>query len=92
MSDNVLWRVNPEITTEHWLKVDDGEGWWSAFVKWDGCLEITRYFNLPWGDESLPESERDASTLHLCSIDDAIQRLELLRDMARRHFGAEWPK
>lgn len=79
-----LWRVNTEKTKDHWLEVDDGEGWWSAFVKWDGCLEVQRYFNQPWGD-----GDTDCS-LHICEIEDMIARLEMLRDMARRHFGEDW--
>lgn len=85
--EDIIWRTVSDKTNDAWLEVDDGEGWWSAFVKWDGCLEVTRYFNVPYGEGN----EDNESTIHICDLDEFIARLEALRALARQHFG-DWPR
>lgn len=93
-----IWEVIPERTQEHWLEVRDPDGWWEAVVKWDGCIHLHHAGNVPFdkehGDSQSSEAERDKSAcddyIHLCDIDDAIARLQALKQMALAHFG-NWP-
>ena len=54
--------------------------WWSALVKWDGCIELTRRFNSSDKDEM---SDR----IHLCDLDNVIEKLKDLRDAAKAVLG-----
>lgn len=50
--DGTDWKVLE--AKSHWLSLasevgDDGLHWWSASVKWDGCVEIHRAHNVPLG-------------------------------------------
>jgi hypothetical protein len=86
----VYWRTEPEKTSEYWLELVDPEGWWHAIVKWDGCIHLDRYFNFPLGHADAGGENSDY--LHICELDDVILRLQALRDVARAHFGKEWPE
>lgn len=72
---------------------EDGRHWWSASVKWDGCIDLHRAYNIPFGT---PDRDKDhmafTSDLHLCDLDELIERLQLLRAMAKQHFGEDWPR
>ena len=68
----------------------DPEGWWRATVKWDGCIDLWRYFNVPMDVQNRREDD-EPSYLHICDLDDTIRRLLALRRLARRAFGKDWP-
>lgn len=53
-----------------------------AYVKWDGCLELSREFNKG-------AAEPDVDSLHICDISGFIEFLEALREEARRRYP-EW--
>jgi hypothetical protein len=82
---------------ESWLDVvlddgslgEDGEAWWKATVKWDGCIHLNRYHNLPYPQ---PKDDRHALSdyLHICELDEFIEAMIALRDRAKEYFGA-WP-
>jgi len=83
------WVIDTTKTREDRLEIADPEGWWSAIVKWDGCIDLRRYIN-----RSLHEPDRkpdDVDDLHICELDELIRRLEALRERARQHFGEGWP-
>jgi len=63
---------------EYRLTFWDGEGWYRAEVKWDGCVHFWRYHNAPGEDEDY---------LHICDLDDLILRLQQLRATVRE----AWP-
>jgi hypothetical protein len=73
------WKV--KVAEDHWLEVVDEEGWYAAYMKWDGCMGYTRYFNEP-----LSNKADDCDSIHICDLDDEIERLIQLRDMAKAHF------
>lgn len=89
------WAVVPEKTTEHWLQVRDPAGWYSAYVRWDGCIGFYRLYNNPLPEGAEAEQARweedDHDYLHICDLDDEIARLQALREAARQHFGPGWP-
>ena len=80
-------------TSQYWMNFRDSEGWWSGFVKWDGCIEINRYYNLPMDypdRDSLPAGQGEPDNIHICDLDDYITMLQGLRDLAKEHFGKDW--
>ena len=80
------WQPIDSESDKYILTLTDGEGWWRAGVKWDGCINLTRYFNVPYGAGVAGDSD----TLHICNVDELIELLQELKDQARRCFGT-WP-
>ena len=70
---------------------EDGSVWWQFYVKWDGCIEIYRAFNIPF-DMQEGYDENNACNMHICDLSDFIKLLEEVRDVARDELGehAEW--
>jgi hypothetical protein len=84
-----LWQESDEADKrETILSLTDGEGWWSADVRFDGCVHLWRYANEPKGEPGRDDGCDDY--MHICDIDDFIARLTELRDRARERFGPEW--
>lgn len=96
--DDNDWVQDPNGKTEsHWLALatepaGDGLHWWTVSVKWDGCFDLHRAHNVPFGT---PDRDKDrmafSSDLHGCDLDDLIEKLTKLRDAAKKHFGEGWP-
>jgi len=74
---------------EYRAEFQDPEGWYRASVKLDGCIDMQRAYNVPFPRND-DEDEDMADTMHICDIDEHIERLIALRDAAREHFGDEW--
>ena len=87
------WEVVPEQTKEHWLELRDPEGWWEAFVKWDGCGEVYQALNVPFTIEARANRHGSAivQSFHFCNVDDLIARLYALKAEALKHFS-DWPQ
>jgi hypothetical protein len=65
--------------------VRDVDGQWRALVRDSGCVDLRRTFQ-PEGN-----SIDYTDSLHICDIDDLIERLQALKILAAQHFG-EWPE
>lgn len=88
----IEWKVVPEKTEDHWLEVVDPDGWYSAVVKWDGCVHFRRYHNIPLQDRPSGKEHMELEDyLHMCDIDEEIERLQKLKEAALKHFGEDWP-
>ena len=74
-----LWKITDE--TEYVIKVEDPEGWRNADCRWDGCVHYFRHFNLPMHDSA--RDEDDTNYLHICELDEEIERLTSLRDLLK---------
>lgn len=77
------WKM--ESQTEYTLDLVDPEGWYRVSIKWDGCIDLTRLFNRP-----LPitgDHPQLVETLHICDIEDFIERLEEIIHAAKIHFS-----
>lgn len=97
-----LWRVVDEKTEDHWLELVEPGGFWHAMVKADGCVDlrhITSGNPVDWNGE-FQESVLDDATegvdldyLHICEVDELIERLQSLKRFAAQHFHDEdiWP-
>jgi len=81
MSD--FWKITKQ--DDLILYLEDPLGFWSATVKWDGCIDLTRLFNLPLPITNDPDQLVDM--LHLCDINEAIERLQALKELAKAHFA-----
>ena len=71
---------------EHVLEIQDPENWYKALVKWDGCIDFHRAYNLPFINESKDDPGQLVDCLHICDINDLIQRLQALKELAKIHF------
>uniref|UniRef100_A0A6M3LDW4 Uncharacterized protein n=1 Tax=viral metagenome TaxID=1070528 RepID=A0A6M3LDW4_9ZZZZ len=83
------WIINKEKTQDHWLEIEDEDGWYLAVVKWDGCVNFNRLHNVP-----LPvtnDHPQLVDYIHYCDLDEEIERLQLLRAKAKEFFGDDWP-
>src|SRR2546421_9301750 len=94
-SDNPFWEVNPnKASSEYHLELVDPTGWHSATVKWDGCVNLWKYHNVPLQSRTgLPQDEHReiVDYIHYCRIDDEIERLQLLKKMAVGYFATHGP-
>src|SRR6266702_4209015 len=79
-----FWKVIPEKSSEFTVEIEDPEGWRSATVKWDGCVNYSRYFNTPKGMDV--GNDEDCDSIHICSIDEEIARLQALKRVAYNYF------
>ena len=104
--NNPLWAVSEEANayTDVVLCLDDAENrdqsrgqaniWWRARVKWDGCVDLYDYANIPY---DLDPSRTDSAIagadcyIHICDVDRLIERLQALKALALAHFGKDWP-
>ena len=81
------WKVNEKKTQPHWLVLDsiDDFDWpkYNVVAKWDGCVDFREFRGDMGGGEQY---------IHICELDDFIERLIQLRDEAKKHFGAKWPE
>ena len=68
------------------LELKDPEGWWAASVRYDGCINLNRYFNEP--NDADPSN---TDYIHICDLDDFIERLQALKLLAQVRFG-RWPQ
>jgi len=76
--NNPHWNIVEK--QDHFLSAKDPDGWYSASVKWDGCIDFTRYFNEPNGEMK--------DSIHICDIDDMIARLQALKQLCiENSFG-----
>lgn len=83
MNDENKWVVVAEKTKPHWLELVeyfDGRVYHRASAKWDGCIHFTT-----WGNDGETESDH-GSYIHICEIDDIIDRLQRLKVAAAEHF------
>lgn len=71
--------------TEQQLTLRDPQGWFQALAHDDGCVDLYRYFETPQGQN--PQNDEECCYLHVCDLDEMIERLEALRTRAIEHFN-----
>lgn len=69
------------------LSAKDPQGWRSAKVKRDGCIDYYRYFELPMGVDARND-EQESDYLHICDLDEEIARLQALRELISKRGGS----
>ena len=77
-----------------YLQSNDGDHpSFSASVKWDGCVNLSRYFNAATPDNNDTDN---VDNLHICDIDDMIERLQEIKKIAKDYkennpaFSESW--
>ncbi len=87
MTDDPLWQVDKDKSVkDEWLELKDPEGWYSAIVRFDGCIHLHRCYNKPYSFDS-----KDSDYIHIFYIDDMIERLKAIKAEALKHYGKDWP-
>jgi hypothetical protein len=61
-----------------------------VLVKFDGCINFTRYEN-GYNAES-PEGLGDEDYIHICDVDEMIKLLEEIKQKASNYFNNEYWK
>jgi hypothetical protein len=90
-----FWQVNPDKeSSEYHLELVDPTGWHSATVKWDGCVNLWKYHNVPLQSRTglaADEHREMEDYIHYCRIDDEIERLQAVKKMAIEYFATHGP-
>jgi hypothetical protein len=91
--DALEWQVDPDkASSEYHLQLRDKQGWHSATAKYDGCVDLWKYHNVPL-DSRTNKSEDDhrelADYIHYCNIDEEIARLQALKKVAMEYFNTK---
>lgn len=84
------WRLFKDEDTSIFVARDHlGEygSWYEAHVRFDGCIHFYRQHNSPLEQNKQGEL-RDY--LHICDIEDEIDRLQRLKALAVEQFGENW--
>lgn len=78
---NKYWKIRPD-SKKFSFKAEsfDVENTYETYVKWDGCIELIKYFN---------GEKEDCDQIHICDLDDFILRLQELRDLGAKYFNNE---
>ncbi len=97
------WLIDPkqDLSMNHWVDLrfvegtDEGDQhWFAASVKWDGCIHFHKAYNYPFGEFAKNEPEGNQDYIHICDLDDYIEKLIALRVAAKKYFAyheREWP-
>ncbi len=87
----MTWKTEETNKGDNWVEFYDPEGWYSATVRWDGCIGFRRFFNSPADSLERRRREDDVDGLHICDIDEMIEQLTALKAKAKEYFGEDWP-
>lgn len=79
----VIKRINDAC-----IDVYDANGWWSAGVKWDGCIDFYSYANISyWDDPERKDKDCCDNYIHLCEGgNDMIETIKILQEIGKREF------
>lgn len=82
--DNKYQKVTEKEENGFHITVQEPNGWYRAWIKNDGCIEFDRFFNDPYPqpEEGIGMSDR----IHICDIDDFIERLKALKEIVEANF------
>ncbi|WP_299831370.1 hypothetical protein [uncultured Metabacillus sp.] len=59
----------------------------SVSFKWDGCIDYRRYYNgFKVDDEYSEEKANNTDYIHICEIDDMIEKLQEIKKIAQENF------
>ncbi|PAD70679.1 hypothetical protein CHH83_02425 [Bacillus sp. 7586-K] len=62
----------------------------SISFKWDGCVDFRQYQNgFKVDDEHSEEKVRNSQYIHICEIDDMIEKLQEIKKIAQENFSKD---
>jgi len=69
---------------------DEEYGFTEVTLKWDGCID----YRIGWNGIKPCEDETGYNTnyIHICDIDEMIEKLQAIKDYGRNHFKNEFWK
>ncbi len=56
----------------------NGDVWYDAYIKWDGCCNVRHFWNAPKNLQS--DKEEDYEQMHICDIPQFIKILQSIED------------
>ena len=90
------WEIDQSKTQDHWLELvekSNGRVYHRASAKWDGCIHYTA-----WSNEGEGDTICGPDYIHICDIDEEIDRLKRLKAAAveffkdHHYFNDSWGK
>lgn len=73
------WKTKNSPSDEKYgLTLISDDGFYEAYIKWDGCCEIIHYSNVPGGD--------DFDQIHICEMDEFAKMLQTIEKFRKAHF------
>lgn len=73
------------IKNDYMVELVDSEGWYRITIKRDGCIDYRRYYNIPY-----PDNKKQVYFIHFCDLDEVIDQLQSIKEIAKLHFGDDW--
>ncbi|RXZ77996.1 hypothetical protein EBB07_28465 [Paenibacillaceae bacterium] len=62
-------------------------------IRWDGCINLWSYYNgYSPDDEDSKEKGENCHYIHMCDIDDMINKLTELKKIAKENFSEKYYK
>lgn len=94
------FRIIKENTQDYWLELEGTSGGfiidgkkrmpiWDIHVvcKWDGCIDYYSYANgYDWGHKCEEDCQCCEDYIHICSIDDFIEKLTKIKQIAVKFY------
>lgn len=87
------WIEDPKGNkSEAWIDViynhyKDGSHWVHVGINFDGGVHLRKAYNTPFPQDKEDEME---DYIHICDIDEMIEQLLKLKEIALKHFGSDW--
>jgi hypothetical protein len=75
-------RWNIKDQSEHYLNLESPCGYWRAYIRWDGCLDVVHSNGMPI-DECDPAGIQD---MHVCDVAEFIARLGEVCALAKKYL------
>jgi hypothetical protein len=69
---------------------DEEYGYDEVTLKWDGCVDYRIGFNGVKASED--NTGENSQYIHICDIDEMIEKLQALKEYGKKHFNNEYWK
>lgn len=91
-----MWKID-KIHREDWSgdnnaisirMVDEEYANTEVYIKWDGCIDFRQYSNgFSPDDPDSKEKEDNCDYIHICDINEMIEKLQGIKRVAEEHFS-----
>lgn len=61
----------------------------SLSFKWDGCINLFKYYNGYTPDDNSPEAQENVDYIHICDLKEFIEQLQEVVVIAKDVLGEE---
>ena len=68
----------------------DPKGWWKISARFDGCVNMWSYSNIPFTVKDDGEDPQLIDYLHICNITEFIETMQFIKaEMEKRMFSTK---